>query len=482
MDEGRYAESRTVSLDEIDAFKAELRGDVLTPSEPGYADARRVFNGLVERHPSLIARCLGTSDVRLAVKFARRNGLLTSIKGGGHHHAGTAVCDDGLMIDNSLMRGVQVDPATRRVFVQPGARNGDIDTETQLFGLAVPAGTVSPTGVAGLALGGGVGHLMRSRGLTCDALRRAQVVTAEGDLIEASDTDNPDLFWALRGGGGNFGVVTQFEFEAYSVGPTVYGGPLIWPIGEADDVLPFLMEFARRAPRELGLSITLAKVLPGLLPPGVTKDLVLIATPCYSGPDLETGEALVGELRRVKRPIVDVAGAQSYTAIQASLDPALPMGRPSYIKSGFIDSLTDEVFAVMRHAVATAPAGIADFYINLALLGGAVADRGSIDDSAFPRRDAEYVYEVVPYWTSPHADGNAIIEWARRTADELNEFSGLGGHYTNFLSDREPELVKLAWGPERLDRLAEIKQKYDPTNFFRVNHNVIPAPASVGAG
>jgi FAD/FMN-containing dehydrogenase len=453
-----------------------FRGDVIAPDHDGYDDARAVWNGAVDRHPRLVARCSGTADVAAAVRFAREREIEVAVRGGGHNVAGTAVCDDGIVIDLSAMRAVTVDPAARTARVQGGALWGDVDHETQAYGLATTGGIVGHTGVGGLSLGGGIGWLMRKHGLTVDNLTEAEVVTADGDIIRASASEHPDLFWALRGGGGNFGVVTSFRFTLHPLGPTVIAGPVFWAAGDTTDVLRFYREFVTDAPDELGNVVRLGTIPPL---PGVGEHLhfrpaVAVAS-CYAGP-LEDGERAVRALREFGTPLVDLVEPTRYVDHQSGLDDTVPHGWHYYWKATNLTRLCDEVIDVVaEHAYrAKSPRS----YASLFHLGGAVA-RAPRHATAYPGRDVEHNIVIDAAWLPDQDDtvGAAETVWAREFLAALEPHRA--GVYVNFLdADDDPSRVLEAYGDRTYRRLAAVKATYDPENVFHNNKNIQPARRS----
>ena len=453
-----------------------FRGDLIAPDHDGYDDARAVWNGTVDRRPRLIARCSGTADVAAAVRFARARDLELAVRGGGHSVAGTAVCDDGIVIDLSAMRAVSVDPVERIAHVQGGALWGDVDQETQVHGLATTGGIVSHTGVGGVALGGGIGWLMRKHGLTVDNVVEAEVVTADGEIIRASAGDHPDLFWALRGGGGNFGVVTSFRFALHPVGPTVVAGPVFWAAEDTTDVLRFYREFVAGAPDELG-SIVRFGTVPPL--PVVSEELrfrpAIAVASCYAGP-AEDGERAVRALREFGTPLVDLVGPTPYVDLQSGIDDTVPHGWHYYWKSTDLTGLSDEVIEILAERAyrATSPRS----YAAMFHMRGAIA-RTPRDATAHPGRDVDHRISIDAVWL-PEQDesvGAAETAWAREFLDALQPHRA--GVYVNFLdSDDDPSRVREAYGDATFQRLAEVKAKYDPENVFHNNKNVPPGKAA----
>ena len=449
-----------------------LRGEVITAQHREYDVARAVWNGTVDRRPAVIARCGGTTDVAAAVRFAREHDLEVAVRGGAHNVAGTAVCDDGIVIDLSAMRGASVDPIQRTALVQGGSLWRDVDHATQAHGLATTGGIVGHTGVGGLSLGGGIGWLMRKHGLTIDNLVEAEVVTAEGEIIRASADDHPDLFWALRGGGGNFGVVTSFRFALHPVGPTVVAGPVFWAAEDTTDVVRFYREFVAGAPDELGNVIRL-----GTIPPLPVVDVDLHFRPavavvsCYAGP-VEAGERAVRALRRFGTPLVDLVGPTRYVDHQSGLDDTVPHGWHYYWKATNLAGLSDDVIDIVaEHAYdAASPRS----YAAIFHMGGAVA-RVSRDATAYPVRDAEHNIIIDAAWL-PEQNvtlGTTEAAWARQFLEALQPHRA--GVYVNFLdSDDDPSRVHEAYGDATYRRLAEVKAEYDPENVFHINKNIQP--------
>jgi FAD/FMN-containing dehydrogenase len=451
-----------------------FRGDLITPDHHDYDDARAVWNGTVDRRPRLIGRCSGTADVAAAVRFARDCDLEIAVRGGGHNVAGTAVCDDGIVIDLSAMRAVSVDPVERIAHVQGGALWGDVDHETQAHGLATTGGIVGHTGVGGLCLGGGLGWLMRKHGLTVDNLVEAEVVTARGDIVRASDNEHPDLFWALRGGGGNFGVVSSFRFELHPVGPTVMAGPVFWAAEDTTDVLRFYRDFVADAPDELGTVIRLGTIPPL---PGVDDEMhfqpAIAVASCYAGP-VEDGERAVRALRHCGTPLVDLVGPTLYVDHQSGIDDTVPHGWHYYWKATNLAGLSDAVIDIVaKHAYgATSPRS----YAAMFHLGGAVARAPRGATAADPERNVGHTMSIDAVWLPEKDDTVRAAEtaWARTFFAALQPHRA--GLYVNFLdSDDDTSRVREAYGDANYRRLVEVKAKYDPENVFRNNKNIQPA-------
>ena len=453
----------------IETFRSALRGALLLAGSAGYDEARAVWNAMIDRRPALIARCLGVADVILGVNFAREHGIALAIKGGGHNIAGLAVCDGGLMLDLSLMRGVWVDPPARIAHAQAGCLLGDVDRETQLHGLAAVLGFVSNTGIAGLTLGGGFGYLTRRFGWTSDNVHSMQVVTADGRLVRASDRENPDLFWALRGGGGNFGVVTDFEYTLYPVGPQILGGAIAWRAADAPGVLDMFRTVASEAPAELACVAAMRLAPPA---PWIQKDLhgkpIVVLFVCHTGP-LEAAERALAAMKAFGSPVGDVVQRRPYLSQQNLLDATQPSGRRYYWKSEYLPRLEPDMMRkFMQHAARIVSPHSA---IILFPLEGAL-NRISADHSAVGNRDAAWVLNVTSAWERTE-DDERNIEWARSSWSDLRGFS-TGGTYVNFLTEEESgDRIQAAYG-DNYARLGEIKRKWDPSNLFRMNKNIAP--------
>lgn len=446
----------------VAAFKTTLRGALLRPGDDGYEAARTIWNAMIDKRPALIVRCIGVADVIQAVNFARTHDLLVAVRGGGHNVAGNAVCDGGLMIDLSPMQSVHVDPVRRTARAEPGVTWREFDHETQAFGLATTGGVIPTTGVAGLTLGGGIGWLMGSYGLSCDNLVSVDVVTADGRLLQASATENPDLFWGVRGGGGNFGVVTSFEYQLHAVGQ-VLGGMVIHPVESARDVLKFYREFTRTAPDAL-TSMAVCLTSPEGAP-------VVALLACYNGP-LAEGEKVLQPLRAFGPPVADHIGPMAYTALQSMLEAGFPSGLQNYWKSNFLQGLSDDAIAVMVDGFAQMPAPTSALVIEH--ISGAVSRVGE-DATAFTHRQAPYNLLIVGIWPDL-ADNDTNIHWVRQTWDAMQPFSS-GAVYVNYLgqaADEGAERIKEAYGVAKYERLLTLKKQYDPTNLFRLNQNINP--------
>jgi len=467
-------------LDEI-AFRdlaSAFRGELIRPGDDRYESARRVWNGMIDKRPALVARCTGVTDVVTAVDFAREAGLLVAVRGGGHNVAGDAVCDDGIVIDLSRLKGVHVDPAGRTARVQPGVTWGEFDRETQLFGLATTGGEVSTTGIAGLTLGGGFGWLARKYATSCDNLLSVDIVTAAGEAVRASATENPELFWGLRGGGGNFGVVTSFEYQLHPVGPEVLAGPIFYPFERAGEVLRSFGDCLMQAPDELSALAGIFAAPPEpFLPPEVHGKLVVAVKVCYAG-DLSEAARMVRPLRSLSEPLADLVGPMPYTAFQASGDAGVPPGLCNYWKSRYLNQLTDEaVDTVVAHAAQiTSPLSV----IAIERLGGAVSRIGE-DETAFGHRDAAFDFRTLSLWADAH-ESDTHIAWTREFWTAMQPFS-TGGVYVNNLGKEGEDRVKAAYPQAKYERLVALKDRYDTENLFRVNQNIRPSvPRAALAG
>jgi FAD/FMN-containing dehydrogenase len=447
-----------------------FRGQLITAGHDTYDSARAIWNGAIDRHPRIIARCTGAADVVAAVRFARDRGLEIAIRGGGHNVAGTATCEGGIVIDLSAMRAVSVDPARRIAHVQGGALWGDVDHETQAHGLATTGGIVSHTGVAGLTLGGGIGWLMRKHGLTVDNLLAADVVTADGEMIRASVDEHPDLFWALRGGGGNFGVVTSFEFQLHPVGPEVMAGPILWDASDAGKVLRFYRDVIQDAPDELGTIVRFGTAPPlAAIPEELHWRPALIVATCYAGPIAEA-ERVLRPLRSFGAPLLDLVGPTQYVDHQSGIDSTVPHGWNYYWKSTHLPVLDDDLIEVLTgHAFeAASPRS----YVAMFHLGGAV-ERMLEGDTAFSNRGVSHAITLDAAWQPGEDYGDHDIAWAKHFFAALDRFRE--GVYVNFLGgDEGPARVREAYGDTTYDRLANVKATYDPDNVFHRNQNIVP--------
>ncbi len=468
---GAQAATAAEALEEL---RLQLRGEAYTPSDPGYADVRPVFNAMHTGKPDLVVTCMGTADVIDAVNFARANGMTVAIRGGGHSIAGLSAIDGGMLIDLAPMRGVMVDPEKKIARVQGGALWGDVDRETQAFGLVAPGGVVSDTGVAGLTLGGGYGWVRRKYGLSADSLIEAQVVTAEGELVTASEDTNPDLLWALRGGGGNFGVVTSFTFALKPLGPMVAFSATFYPLEEIEQVLKGFRDYTSSAPDEVtSVVVTITFPADEHMPAEVHDRPIAIVGAVYAG-DVDEGMKVTEPLRQLGTPLFDMSGPTPFTGVQTGFDGLFPRNTiRAYWKSQYVDELTDEAIATIAKRAQDRPAPLT--LLNTFHMGGAIS---AVDPeaTAFSARTSPYMISIDGMWTDEISDEQGI-EWARSVFAEVSAF-GTGEVYLNFtgLSGDEAQSagVDSAFG-RNMKRLAEIKGKYDPENFFRVNNNIAPA-------
>jgi FAD/FMN-containing dehydrogenase len=462
------AEGLIVDDAALAAFQGGLRGQIVGRDDPTYDEHRKVWNGSIDKRPALIARCAGVADVISAVKFGGEHGLPVAVRSGGHSFPGLSVADDALLIDLSLMKGVRVDPQARTARVQAGVLLGELDKETQAFGLAAPSGIVTHTGVAGLTLGGGIGWIQRKFGLSVDKLESVDVVTAGGEFVKASEDENPDLFWGIRGGGGNFGIVTEFEFNLVPLGPTVLAGPVFWAMEDSPEVLRFYRDWVADAPDEL-MTIVVHRKAPPL--PFVPEELhgkpVVMVICCWAG-DPEEGEKFIRPLREFGSPIADVCTVKPFLTHQAMLDPSFVPGRWYYFKSCDLPGLTDEVIDITVEHSLQIQSPLTSFPIWQ--MGGAIGHVRE-EDTAFNGRNAGFTYNIgASTATSEGFDEERA--WVR------SFWSALEPHFTtvyvNFLMDEGEDRVRQAYGAEKYDRLKALKRKYDPDNFFRINQNIPP--------
>jgi FAD/FMN-containing dehydrogenase len=443
---------------------ATFRGQLLQPMDAGYEAARKVHNGLVDKRPALIARCQGVADVAAAVDLTRRLGLEVAVRGGGHNVAGRATIDGGVVVDLSLMKGIRVDPQRRTVWAQGGVTWGELNRETQLHGLAVTGGVVSSTGIAGLTLGGGIGWLMGKHGLALDNLLSVELVTADGQVLQASRQQEPELFWALRGGGGNFGVATGFEYALHPVGPIITGGLLVHPIERARALLEFFRDSTRQLPDEQTLFATLAHA-----PDGSGAQVAALVT-CHCGPLDDAGKAML-PLQQFGSPLLDAVGPMPYVQLNGMLDAGYPQGALNYWKSSFLTELSEAAITTMIDCFTRCPTPMGQLLLEH--FHGAIT-RVDVGDTAFPHRGEGYNFLVLGQWTQPE-DSDACIAWTRQTYERMRPFFA-AGRYVNYLDDDEADdPAAAAYGPN-YRRLQQIKGRYDPENFFRMNQNIRPLP------
>jgi FAD/FMN-containing dehydrogenase len=457
-----------VSPEILQAFKAGFRGPVLGPDAAEYEETRKIWNAMIDRRPGLIVRCTGTTDIVAAVRFARQHQFLVSVRGGGHNIAGLAVCEGGLMIDLSLMRGVWVNPKGRTARAQGGCTLGDVDRETQLYGLAAVLGFVSATGIAGLTVGGGFGYLTRRHGWTCDTLVSMEVVTAEGKVVRAAADENAELFWALRGGSGNFGIVTSFEYRLFPVGPEILGGAIAWRAEDAKAVLDFYREFTAKTPRDT-TCVAVLRIAPPApwLPKEIHGKPIVAVFVCHSG-SIEDGEKIVAPLRAFGRPVADIVTRRPYCQMQSLLDATQPKGRRYYWKSHYLAGIDSKAVDVLiGHAARlTSPHSA----ILLFQIQGALGEL-SADHSPAGNRDAAFVLNIASSWENA-ADDAANLRWSRDCFEATQDFS-TGGTYINFLTEEEGrERIEAAYGKPILAQLAALKKKIDPNNLFRHTKNI----------
>jgi FAD binding domain/Berberine and berberine like len=457
-----------IKLDQgaVGELEASFRGRLVGAEDPVYDEQRKVWNGSIDRSPALIARCAGVADVIAAVRFARQTALPVAVRSGGHSFPGLSVCDGGVVIDLGLMKGIRVDPEARTARAQAGVLWGDLDRETQAFGLATTGGIVTHTGVAGLTLGGGIGWLQRKHGLTIDQLLSVDLVTAEGEFVHASETENPDLFWGLRGGGGNFGIVTEFEFRLHQVGPMVLAGPVFWPIERAPALLRFYREWSAEAADEL-MTIVVHRKAPSLpfVPPELQGEPVVSVVCCYAGP-LDEGEEVIRPLKAFASPVLDLCEPKPYVAHQAMFDGSFPHDWWYYMRACDVAELTDPVIDIAVEHAGRIRSPLTAFPIWQ--LGGAVA-RVAEAETAFNGRGAGHTFNITGMTAT--AEGfDAERDWVRDFSSALKPHQT--SVYVNFLMDEGAQRVREAYGPEKYDRLTALKRKYDPDNFFRLNQNI----------
>ncbi|MFL6038008.1 MAG: FAD-binding oxidoreductase [Gaiellaceae bacterium] len=465
------AEALTLEETAVAELTAGLRGQVVGRDDPTYDEHRKIWNGSIDRRPALIARCAGVADVMSAVKFARQHGLPVAVRSGGHSFPGHSVADDVFVIDTSLMKGVRVDPDARTARVQAGVLLGELDQETQAFGLAAPSGIVTHTGVAGLTLGGGIGWIMRKHGLSVDRLRRVDMVTADGELVKASADENPELFWGVRGAGANFGIATEFEFDLVPVGPTILAGPIFWKMEDSAEVLRFYRDWVAEAPDEL-MTIVIHRKAPAL--PFVPDELhgkpVVMVIPCWIG-DFDEGEKFIKPMREFGNPVADVCMQKPYLAHQSMFDPSFVPGRWYYFRSFDVPGLTDEMIDITVEHSLRIESPLTSFPIWQ--MGGAVSRVGE-DETAFGGRQAAFTYNI-GCCTENVQGFDEERDWVRNFWSALEEWHT--SVYVNFLSDAEEgeDRIRAAYGPEKYDRLKALKREWDPDNAFRLNQNISPA-------
>lgn len=470
-------EGATTSLSEttVETFRQDLRGPVLSPADAGFEEATRLWNGMIEKRPALVVQPTGTADVVAAVNFARDHDLLLSVKGGGHNIGGTALADGGLTIDMSRLRGVLVDPEARTVTAQAGCLLGDVDRETQLHGLATPLGFISETGLAGLTLGGGFGYLTRRFGWAVDNLLEVEIVTADGQVRRASREENEELFWAVRGAGHNFGVVTSFTYRLHEVGPTVYGGLIAWPAERSDEIFEVYRQLTTTAPRELTAFMILMRAPPAPFVPEEAQGKRAVAmTVCYSGDPADVDDVFA-PIRSLDGPVVDLLQEQPYTRLQSSLDATEPKGMHYYWKTEFATELTDDLLSTLDGLSTECP--IPGAQLVVAHLGGALNECDE-DDGAVGNRDVRFVYGAAGMWEPDEPRAEQFRQWVRDAWTRIRPFS-TGGTYINFQTAEEgDDRIRATYG-DNYDRLVEVKTAYDPENVFRSNRNIRPTETRV---
>lgn len=453
----------------VEGYKTSLRGKLIRRGDTDYDEARRVFNAMIDRYPALIIRCAGVADVTDSVNFARDNNLRVSVRGGGHNVTGSAVCDGGIVIDLSQMKGLRVDPAARTVHTEPGLTWGELNHDLQVFGLGASGGFVSITGIPGLTLGGGFGWLVRKHGLAMDNLLSVDIVTADGRFLTASSRQNSDLFWGVRGGGGNFGVVTSFEFQVHPVG-TVLGGLVIHHVTSAGDVLRLLRENVDTVPDELTWGILLFMVPPvPFLPEKMHGVPVVAIGVCYAGP-MEEGERVLKPLREFGQPLADAIHVMPYSAAQTMADVLWPPGHHNYWKSSYLKDLSNEAIKTMLDHFATVPSPKTVILVEHD--GGGAISRVGRDKTAYAHRDLTYNFLVSSEWADP-ADSERNIRWTREFWEAMQPFLAKAV-YVNYTSDEGDDVIKAAYAANVRERLIALKNKYDSTNLFRLNHNIKP--------
>ena len=451
----------------VEELKNRLRGEIIQPGDDGYDDARKVYNAMIDRRPALIARCADTADVIAAVNFGRENDMLTAIRGGGHNGAGLGICDDGLVIDLSGIKYTRVDPAASTVRVGGGCTWGDVDHATHAFGLATPTGIISTTGVGGLTLGGGIGHLTRKCGLTIDNLLAADLVLADGSFVTASADQNEDLYWAIRGGGGNFGVVTSFLFRSHPIS-TVYAGPMLWELEQTTEVMQWYREFSPSAPDDVNGFFAFLTVPPGPpFPEHLHNRKMCGVVWCFTGP-LDQAEEVFKPIRGFGPPALDLVGPMPHPMLQSMFDGLYPPGHQWYWRADFVNELSDEAIAL--HVKYGSEMPTMQSSMHMYPINGA-AHRVGNDETAWAYRDANWAEVIVGVDPDP-ANNDRIISWTKDYWDALHPYSA-GGAYVNFMMDEGQERVQATYG-DNYERLVAIKNKYDPTNLFRVNQNIKP--------
>ena len=458
-----------IQPESIKEFSKSMRGQIILPADSEYDQARKIWNGMIDKTPAIIVRCAGVSDVINCVKFARKYNLDLSVRGGGHNVAGNAICDGGLVIDLSKMKSIRVDPHSQTTRAEPGVVWRELDHETQQFGLAVTGGLVSSTGMAGFTLGGGIGWLARKLGLTLDNLLSVDVVTADGKLLKASASENSDLFWGVRGGGGNFGIVTSFEFKLGKIGPIIFGGLVIHPLEDGKEVLKYYREFVRHTPDELTtIAVFLTAPPAPFIPEKIHHKKVLALAGCYCG-SLEEGEKVLKPLRTFRAPLVDMFQPMPYTVIQSFLDEAAPPHLQNYWKSEYLSELSDDAIGTIIENFAVVPSPLTAVHIHQ--MGGFLG-RVPEEETSFSHRSENFILNIVGTW-SDTGENEKNMRWVRDFFAGMKQYSS-GAVYVNFLGEEGADRVKAAYGEAKYKRLVELKRKYDPTNLFHLNQNIKP--------
>jgi len=463
---------QTLAAPAVEELARAFSGELLQPGDGGFDEARLVWNGLHDRHPALIARCSSAEDVVTAVNFARDHDLEVAVRGGGHSAPGYATCDDGIVIDLSPMNAVEVDAEAKTARADAGATWGEFDAATQEHGLAVTGGRFSTTGIAGLTLGSGSGWLERKCGLTADNLLSAEIVTAAGERVTAGPDENPDLFWGIRGGSGNFGIVTSFTYRLHEVGPIIYGGMMLATPDRARDTLAFMRDYMAEAPDDLGGGVAFVNAPPApFVPPELQHQPVVGVIVCWTGKP-EEGERVVAPIRNVVKPVVDVVQPMPYTALQSMLDEGGPKGIRGYMKAEFLEDLDDDLIDKLVEHGGKRPGPLVQLLMEP--MGGAISRVGE-DDTALGRRDVPWCYHALALWMEPDqktADTN--VAWAKALADDVKPHT-VDGVYLNYISDEGEERVRSSYGPVKYDRLVALKDRYDPENLFHLNQNIRPS-------
>ena len=456
----------------IEQFRGKLQGEFINPKDEAYEDARKVWNGMIDKHPMFIVKCADTMDVVYSVDFARNNNLEIAVRGGAHNVAGFSTCDGGIVIDLSPMKKIEINKASATASAQAGLTWGEFDNATQKYGLATTGGLVTTTGIAGFTLGGGFGWLVRKYGMTIDNLLSVEIVLANGKLITASANENSDLFWGVRGGGGNFGIVTSFTFKLHPVGPNVFGGALFYPFSKAKDLLHFYNKWTKSLPDELSTMTAFITAPPEpFVPNELIGSLMLVVALCYSG-EIDEGANVLRPLREFMTPAIDIAGPIPYIALQGMFDASAPKGMYSYWKTVYLNELSDNAIDTFIEKVSNLNKLSPFAAVHIHHWEGAVKQVKS-EETAFSYRDARFVMNIIGMWT-PGGDSDKNINWVRDFSDAAQQFS-TGKLYLNFLADTGEDKVVAAYGREKYDKLTRLKNKYDPENIFHLNQNIKPS-------